>query len=255
MLHFNSKFPCAACELQTYFYTMALPYFYQPQIPAGSLSLELNEETSRHCIQVLRMQPGEKLQLTDGNGTLYTAIISKADKRNAVVQIIASAITPAPEKKVSIAISLLKNSSRFEWFLEKATELGVTEIIPLICRRTEKQQARSQRLQTILIAAMLQSQQTYLPKLQEAVAFTAVVGSSNYQQKLMAHCEPADKALLGSLLIENDVQLLIGPEGDFTQEEIALALQHKYLPVSLGTNRLRTETAGIAAAVLLTNSR
>ena len=233
---------------------MALPYFYQAQIPNGSLSLQLSEETSKHCIQVLRMQSGELLQLTDGKGNLFTASITSADKKAAVVQIVKTSFTPPSERKISIAISLLKNSSRFEWFLEKATELGVTEIVPILCRRTEKQHTRLQRLQTILISAMLQSQQTWLPILHAVSDFTKVVESSNYQQKLIAHCEPSEKILLATLPIANTVQLLIGPEGDFTNEEISMALQNEYSPVSLGNTRLRTETAGIAAAVLLTNS-
>ncbi|MDE3145340.1 MAG: RNA methyltransferase, partial [Bacteroidota bacterium] len=147
----------------------------------------------------------------------------------------------------------VKNASRFEWFLEKATEMGVCEIIPLLCHRTERQHFRFDRMNNILIAAMLQSQQTWLPALQTPTSFQTVVDQSQYTQKLIAHCEEDQKKDMKDVQLMNDVQILIGPEGDFTSDEILSAIQKNYKPVSLGNTRLRTETAGVMASALLLN--
>src|SRR5205085_8891580 len=146
---------------------MALPYFYEPEIAQGTTAFTLSEDTSKHCIKVLRMEKGDQLNLTDGKGNLLTATIFSADKKATEVNITTSIFTPRQGRKISMAISLLKNTGRFEWFLEKATEIGVSEIIPLICHRTERQHFRYDRMNNVLIAAMLQSQQAWLPELHE----------------------------------------------------------------------------------------
>jgi len=232
---------------------MTIPYFYEKDIINTAPHFILSEETSRHCIQVLRMKIGEELHLTDGKGNLFAASITEADKRSCSVKIQSFNFSERQNKKTCIAISLVKNASRFEWFLEKATEIGVTEIIPLLCHRTERQHFRFDRMNHILIAAMLQSQQTWLPELQFPAAFQTIIDTSPYANKLIAHCENEEKKMISQIKIENNVQILIGPEGDFTAEEINSAILKSYLPVSLGNNRLRTETAGITAAVLLAN--
>jgi len=232
---------------------MALPFFYQPDITAAP-SILLSEETSKHCVQVLRMKEGERLQLTDGKGNAYIAAITKSDKRHCAVAIESTSFLPLPTRQISIGISLLKNANRFEWFLEKATEMGVSEIIPLLCNRTERQHFRQDRMQSIVIAAMLQSQQVWLPILHEPTNVKNVIETSNKQQKLIAHCEEGNKAVINGLTIANDTQILIGPEGDFSISEIDMALQYHYQPVSLGNTRLRTETAGVVAAALLVNT-
>ena len=170
---------------------MALPFFYITDV--SSNNIVLNEETSKHIVQVLRMQNGEQLQLTDGKGNLFTCEITDNNRKRCAVKITKTTNQQRPTSNVTIAISLLKNSSRFEWFLEKATEIGVAEIIPLICTRTEKQSFRHERMNGILISAMLQSQQTWLPVLHEPQPIEKVITSSNYAQKLIAHCEEADK--------------------------------------------------------------
>jgi len=233
---------------------MALPYFFIDTLNPQD-AIVLPEETSRHCIQVLRMKAGEQLQLTDGKGNLFTVRISKADKKNCIVAVEEKTYVPPNIKKVSIAISLLKNANRFEWFLEKATEMGVSEVIPLICKRTERQHFRFERMNHILVAAMLQSQQCWLPVLQEPQPFEKIISLSVYAQKLIAHCEETNKKPLRNIAEGNEIQILIGPEGDFTPEEIELALQDHFQPVSLGSTRLRTETAGIVAAALLMNHK
>jgi 16S rRNA (uracil1498-N3)-methyltransferase len=235
---------------------MPLPFFYTEDISSGKTSLILNEETSKHIVQVLRMQAGEQMRLTDGKGNLFVAEIIDANKKKCLVKILAATTEQEPVKKITIAISLIKNNSRFEWFLEKATEIGVTEIIPLLCTRTEKQHFRYDRMKTILISAMLQSQQCWLPVLHEPVKFLDVVNGANYQQQFIAHCidESSKKTLTSQLISQPTNQLIcIGPEGDFTVEEIQAALKNNFTPVALGNTRLRTETAGLVAVTLLQN--
>lgn len=234
---------------------MQLPFFYEEDL-FNDHHLTLSEETSKHCIQVLRMKEGNLLQLTDGRGNLVTAQITTADKKHCIVIIEEKKFFEQASQKNSIAISLLKNSNRFEWFLEKATEIGITEIIPLLCARTERQHFRFERMNNIVLSAMLQSQQVWLPFLYKPQTFEKVVTSSNYQQKLIAHCENTDnKKRITSVAASNEIQLLIGPEGDFTAHEIELALKNNFMPVSLGKTRLRSETAGVVAAALLMNGR
>lgn len=232
---------------------MSVPFFYEANLDTGSSHFTVSEETSKHCIQVLRMKTGESLQLTNGKGLLCTATIASEDKRKAVAIIDTIVHIPQPAKQVSIAISLLKNASRLEWFLEKATEIGVTNIQPLICTRTEHARFKTDRMQGILVSAMLQSQQVWLPVLEEPIAFEKYIANSNWQQKLIAHCEDDTKQFIKDLPISDSTEILIGPEGDFTTAEIESALQKDYIPVSLGDTRLRTETAGIVAATLLAN--
>ncbi len=232
---------------------MQLPFFYSDALSTGERQLILNEENSRHIVQVLRMQAGELLRLTDGLGKVCTARIMDPHKKKCSVEITATSITDPKWKRVSIAISPLKNNSRFEWFLEKATEIGVTEIIPILCTRTEKQHFRYDRMRGILISAMLQSQQAWLPALHEPRKFTDYINSQKDKEgrKLIAHCISGNKSLLKAQSDLGDVSILIGPEGDFTPDEIEIALQNDFTAVSLGNTRLRTETAGLAAAILL----
>jgi 16S rRNA (uracil1498-N3)-methyltransferase len=232
---------------------MALPFFYINEYNTSQKEIVLDEDTSRHVVQVLRMKEGEKLNLTDGKGSLIRGEVIDAHKKHCSVKILDSQLTTYNSRKVTIAISLLKNSSRFEWFLEKATEIGVSEIIPLICERTEKQKFRFDRMKGICISAMLQSQQTWLPILYEPKQFSHLaIEQFDNQQKFIAHCEESSqKNSLSSFQPLNNSMILIGPEGDFTKQEIELALQNNFIPVSLGQTRLRSETAGVVAATLL----
>jgi 16S rRNA (uracil1498-N3)-methyltransferase len=230
---------------------MALPFFYAEELTTSTTQYVLNEETSKHIVQVLRMKIGEQLQLTDGKGNLFTASIVDDIRKKCQVKIENIQQQPRPAKQVAIAISLVKNNTRFEWFLEKATEIGVTEIIPLICERTEKQSFRYDRMKGILISALLQSQQCWLPNLHEATKFTELIKKATNQQKLIAHCEEDKKESIHQYISKSNQLICIGPEGDFSKEEIALALQNNFIPVALGETRLRTETAGIVAATLL----
>ena len=231
---------------------MNLPYFYEENIqqPVHVLS----EETSKHCVQVLRMIAGDLLQLTDGKGSLFTATIINADKKHCGVRIESTTNYQLQTTNISVAISLLKNPSRFEWFLEKATEIGVKEITPLICDHTEKEHFRFDRMHNILIAAMLQSRQTWLPHLHQPKKFNAFINEGFDGIKLIAHCVEKERKSINQITIAPKNKLiLIGPEGDFSATEINYALEKNFVPVTLGNTRLRTETAGVVAAALLVN--
>jgi len=228
---------------------MHLPYFFITAYEKGREEILLEEDSSRHIVQVLRMQPGELLQLTDGKGSLLTARIVDAHKKKCLVKVEKADHRPAPGKSVSIAISLLKNAHRFEWFLEKATEIGVTEIIPLLCERTEKQHFRQDRMQHILVSAMLQSQQAWMPELWVPSPLASILASPDHPDKFIAHCLEEEKQGLADAI--GPSRILIGPEGDFSQKEIEAALQNGFVPVTLGGTRLRSETAGVVAATLL----
>ena len=233
---------------------MHFPFFYIESVDKSTKTILLDEETSRHIVQVLRMKVGEKLNLTDGKGNLLTCSITDEHKKHCLVKVEETSHKAQDARKVSIAISLLKNTNRFEWFLEKATEIGVSEIIPLICERTEKEKFRFDRLQGICISAMLQSQQVWLPVLHEPVQFeNLIMKEFDNCQRFIAHCNEGEKRTLSNFQISQfpNSKILIGPEGDFTNVEIDLALKNNFQPVSLGETRLRTETAGVVAATLL----
>lgn len=240
------------------FTNMQIPFFYINEYDGAAKEIDLDEDTSRHIVQVLRMKKGNAVKLTDGKGQLLNCKIIDDHKKYSRVTVVSSqmdTITPG-SRKTTIAISLLKNSNRFEWFLEKATEIGISTIIPFISSRTEKQKFRSDRMKNILVSAMLQSQQVWLPVLQEPVAYELLFKQEDAiaaSQKFIAHCIETEKRNLNDLINESLASqiILIGPEGDFTREEIELALQHHFIPVALGETRLRAETAGVAAAAVL----
>ena len=233
---------------------MAAPYFYNDQIDSRTREITLSEDTSRHITQVLRMQPGEIILLTNGKGWKVEAHILTAHKKATLVKCAAAVHEEKSQNEITIAISLIKNVNRFEWFLEKATEIGVSHIIPLICNRTEKQHFRFERMNSILVSAMLQSQQTWLPVLSNPVQFKDFVVTTTLATRLIAHCEPGEKKSISGIQAPNGQLICIGPEGDFSPDEINLALKNEFLPVHLGNNRLRTETAGVVAATLMANA-
>ncbi len=233
---------------------MVLPFFYINTFQPGQVEIELDEDNSRHAIQVLRMEEDEALHLTDGKGHLITGLIAKAHKKHCVVRVKEVTYSEPVQPHISIGVSLLKNNSRFEWFLEKATEIGINQIIPLQCSRTERSHFRWDRMNAILISALLQSQQVWLPVLEQPMSFDQLVevtGEGCF--RLIAHCMDGDKTPIFRINLSNvkHLQLLIGPEGDFTPEEVAFAHAQSYHPVSLGNTRLRTETAAVVAATLL----
>lgn len=233
---------------------MQLPFFFEENLMSSDL-FSLSENSSRHIVQVLRMKEGEKIQLTNGKGYLLTAEITKAHKKNTEVKVIERIEETRPPHEITIAISFIKNAHRFEWFLEKATEIGVTDIVPIICHRTERIHFREERLKQILISAMLQSRQTWMPNFSAPIKIKEFFTSASATHKMIAHCEEKEKKELKEFSFDNSSRMiLIGPEGDFTSQEIEEAIQNKFIPVSLGATRLRTETAALVAAVLLVNN-
>jgi len=196
------------------------------------------------------MRRGDALQFTDGEGSMYEGIISEDDPHNMKVSV--TGVTRNAEKRqyrLHVAISPLKNDDRLEWFIEKAVELGIDEITPLICGRTEKKRIRKERLEGLILSAMKQSLKTFLPRLNEAVGFTEFVASGITGRKLIACCDQQfERQAITSVTRRGEaVVVMIGPEGDFTDEEVMLASDAGFLPVHLGASRLRTETAGVAA--------
>ena len=231
---------------------MALPLFFEENLSDAN-QFTLSEDSSRHIVQVLRMQEGEQLLLTNGKGLQLTVEIVSAHKKKTEVKIKSKEFIPLPQPATVIAVSIIKNSSRFEWFLEKATEIGISQIIPLICARTEKTHFREERMKTILISAMLQSRQVWLPELSTPTKISELMQNGIYEQKFIAHCIDEEKKVLDHSTVNKNLSriVLIGPEGDFSEEEIKAAVQNNYIPVSLGQTRLRTETAALVAAVLI----
>jgi len=193
------------------------------------------------------MDIGEQIDITNGKGGLFHATIQVAHKKNAVVSITTSTQTDPPKQKLQLGISLLKNAVRLEWLIEKATEIGVTSITPLVCERTIHERFKTERMQQIIQSAMIQSQQNWLPVLSEPMPFQQFIAKHSATQKLIAHCEPLDKISIQSIEPSDDLLLLIGPEGDFAPSEIETAIANDFTPIDLGPTRLRTETAGIFA--------
>jgi 16S rRNA (uracil1498-N3)-methyltransferase len=232
---------------------MSVPYFYEPLIATGMTQFTLSETSSKHCVQVLRMDVGEQIDITNGQGGLFHATIQVSHKKNAVVTITTSTQTDRPKQKLQLGISLLKNAVRLEWLFEKATEIGVTSITPLVCERTIHERFKTERMQQIIQSAMIQSQQTWLPVLSEPMPLLQFITKGSANQKLIAHCEPLHKTSIQSIEPSDDLLLLIGPEGDFDPSEIEAAIAKDFMPIDLGPTRLRTETAGIFALSCLKN--
>ena len=232
---------------------MSVPYFYEPLIATGMTQFTLSETSSKHCVQVLRMDAGENIDITNGTGGLFHASILVAHKKNTLVAITKAIQIERPKQKLQLGISLLKNTVRLEWLFEKATEMGLTTITPLVCERTIHERFKTERMQQIIQSAMIQSQQTWLPVLTEPIPFQQFIEQATAVQKLIAHCEPLNKTSIKSIEPSEDLVLLIGPEGDFTPTEIEAAIAKDFTPIDLGPTRLRTETAGIFALSVLKN--
>jgi 16S rRNA (uracil1498-N3)-methyltransferase len=222
--------------------------FYAPDISGNEYTLDENE--SRHCIRVLRMKSGTQVRVIDGKGNLFDAVIVNPDPKKCSLAV--TGVIRDFEKRnyrLHIAISPLKNYERFEWFIEKSVEIGVDEITPLICSNTEKPGIKRERINNLIISAMKQSLKSTLTILNEACRFNDFITSSHAGSRMIAHCNnELHKSKIGEIYSKgNDAVLLIGPEGDFSNEEILSANSAGYLSVHLGPSRLRTETAGIAA--------
>lgn len=222
--------------------------FYTTAVENGHI--QLTEEEARH-VAVLRKKVGDKLQVLDGKGNIFNTELFKVGKHECQLVILSVRQMPASRVEVSIGIAPTKNIDRFEWFLEKATEIGVNQIYPLLCKHSERDSIRLDRLSKILVSAMKQSKHYFLPNLHEMMSLEQYLNQmqpTETTQRFIAHCEDTPKATLAKNYEKGkNVIILIGPEGDFNTSEIQDATNAGYEPVSLGNYRLRTETAGIVA--------
>jgi 16S rRNA (uracil1498-N3)-methyltransferase len=226
-----------------------LPFFYHGGDFINNSPMQLSDESSKHIVQVLRMKEGEQIFLNNGNGYSALATIISAEKKKCSVQIEQVQHLNKPPHGLHLCVAFTKNTSRNEWLLEKATELGVSSITPIISARTEREKYRTDRWQNILVAAMLQSQQYYLPELKAATKLELIIKEhQSTTQKLIAHCEGSFERKPISELIQpdNNTVILIGPEGDFSPEEIQLCYDNNFSGTIFCSQRLRTETAAMA---------
>ena len=209
---------------------------------------ELNEIESKHCIRVLRKKPGDEIKITNGRGDLLTGRITNISSKKCNYELINKIHYPKTTAPLHIGIAPTKNNDRFEWFLEKVTEIGVDEITPIICQNSERKVIKIDRLNKILVAAMKQSLKAHLPKLNKAVSWKEFIKQKFNTDRFIAHCGQGRKTPLKQWLKpQQDVMILIGPEGDFSDTEVREAMGSGFVPVSLGKSRLRTETAAVAA--------
>ncbi|TYP96489.1 16S rRNA (uracil1498-N3)-methyltransferase [Tenacibaculum adriaticum] len=223
--------------------------FYNPNIDNHTQQIVFNKDESRHIVKVLRKKEGDILHITNGKGFLFSAEINIASDKKCIASIIKS------EEKLKgwdyylhIAIAPTKNNDRLEWFLEKATEIGIDEITPIICQNSERKVLKMERLEKITQSAMKQSLKFTLPILNEPIKFSEFAKLNFDDDVFIAHCEPSDKKFLKEVVKQNSkITILIGPEGDFSLEEIQKSIDKNFIPITLGKSRLRTETAGLVA--------
>ena len=227
--------------------------FYNENITEDTKQFTFDRTESRHIVRVLRKKIGDQLFITNGKGVLFTSEIAIADDKKCIANIISVDEKSKPwNYHLHIAIAPTKNIDRFEWFLEKATEIGVDEITPLKCERSERKNIKSDRLEKIIESAMKQSLKFHLPKLNPLISFSEFINKDFESDLFIAHCEKTDRQTLKtSLQPKQDVIILIGPEGDFSKSEIGKAIQHDFTPITLGESRLRTETAGVVATNMI----
>lgn len=208
----------------------------------------LSEEESAHCVRVLRQKPGDQIHVVDGQGTLYKAEIREANPKKCSLKVIET--IPEFGKRnhyIHLAIAPTKNMDRVEWMVEKAVEMGIDEISFLLTERTERRHLKIDRLEKIAVSAMKQSVKAYLPQINELVDYKKFIGQVSQEELYIAHLVEGERhSLYRTARPGHSYCVLVGPEGDFSPQEVTMALQNRFTPISLGTNRLRTETAGIA---------
>ncbi len=225
-------------------------YFYHPRLDTSVTQFSFPPEESRHIVKVLRKKEGDVLSITNGKGYLFRAKITVADPKRCTAQVVDSQKTIPPRSELHLAVAPTKKVERFQWFLEKATEIGITEVTPILCQHSERKKLSMDRLQRVMQEAMKQSLRTYLPRLNDPVSYEDFLKQEHPGLRFIAHCEKDEKMdLKRRVAADKDVLILIGPEGDFSRPEIEAAYDRGFLPVSLGEGRLRTETAALVACV------
>ncbi len=224
--------------------------FYSPNIDIETTVTVLSEEESMHCVKVLRYTRGDEIELMNGTGGLFKAVITNPHPKHCEVRIISAVQQPRPrDYHLHIAVAPTKNIERMEWMVEKCTEIGIDEITPLLCHYSERKQLRTDRLEKIILSAAKQSLNTYLPRLNPLTPFDEFISNAQEESRFIAHCYKDDKRreLKDELQSGKSCLILIGPEGDFSEEEVRTAISKGYITVLLGSTRLRTETAAIVA--------
>lgn len=227
--------------------------FFHSDLLTGKGELELQQDTAKHIVQVLRMKQGDRIALTDGKGHRAEAVIASVSKKQCTVAVEEVMFYEQPEPLLHMAVAFTKNTNRNEWLLEKITELGVTTIIPLSATRSEREKFRYDRFHNILVAAMMQSQQYYLPQLKELTTLDDVLEQmGSLPQKLVAHCMEGitRTPIIEAIEKDKETLLLIGPEGDFTEDEVNTLTSKGCTGISMGSTRLRTETAAVNACAV-----
>ncbi|OCB74881.1 16S rRNA (uracil(1498)-N(3))-methyltransferase [Flavobacterium crassostreae] len=222
--------------------------FYNQDIDSQTSEFTFPKEESKHIIKVLRKKDGDILFVTNGLGYIFESQITLASDSKCTVAVLSVEKKPASEFQLHLAVSPTKMNDRFEWFLEKATEIGIQEITPIICDHSERKVINKERFDKIILTALKQANEVYLPKLNPAITLKEFLKKEYSGQLFIAHCEQTDKKTLQSVAQpKQDTTILIGPEGDFSKKEIDLAIAANFKAVSLGNTRLRTETAALVA--------
>ncbi|MBW3517974.1 16S rRNA (uracil(1498)-N(3))-methyltransferase [Flavobacterium sp. NKUCC04_CG] len=222
--------------------------FYAPDIQAEQNDFFFDKEESKHIIKVLRKKTGDILHVTNGLGFLFELQITLESEKKCLTKVLSVTEHPKPNHHIHLAVAPTKMNERFEWFLEKATEMGIQEITPIICDHSERKIIKTERFEKIIQSAMKQSLQFHLPLLNEPISLKDFLKKEREGSLYIAHCEDSKKTLLKNVITKNEkYTLLIGPEGDFSKSEIETALKNNYQAVSLGNTRLRTETAALVA--------
>ncbi|GGZ68078.1 16S rRNA (uracil(1498)-N(3))-methyltransferase [Algibacter mikhailovii] len=222
--------------------------FYNPELNESTEEFAFQKEESKHIIKVLRKTTGDIMYITNGKGWLFSAKIIIPNINKCTAQVVSKVLQESPKYLLHLAVAPTKMNDRYEWFLEKATEIGIHSITPIICDHSERKIIKPERFNRILQSAMKQSLSCFLPKLNEAISFKAFVQQDFNGDRFIAHCEEMDrKSLKETLKPKTNTTILIGPEGDFSKNEIEQAIKNSFVPVTLGQSRLRTETAAIVA--------
>jgi 16S rRNA (uracil1498-N3)-methyltransferase len=222
--------------------------FYNPNITEHTTGFTFDKEESKHVVKVLRKNIGDTLYITNGKGWLFQAEITLPNINKCLVKVVSKSLQKTRDYQLHLVVAPTKMNDRYEWFLEKATEIGIDSITPIICDHSERKIIKPERFERILQAATKQSLSCYLPKLHEAISFKEFIKQDFKGHLFIAHCEETDKKSLKQLLSpKQNITILIGPEGDFSTKEIEMAINNKFIPVTLGDTRLRTETAAIVA--------
>jgi 16S rRNA (uracil1498-N3)-methyltransferase len=222
--------------------------FFNSELSQDKNEIQFSKEESKHIIKVLRKTIGDTLHITNGKGVLFSSEIVSANQKSCVATIISSEVKSKKNYNLHLAVAPTKMNDRYEWFLEKATEIGIDSITPIFCDNSERRIIKAERYEKILMSAMKQSLNCYLPKLNDSINYKDFISQKHQGDLFIAHCEETNrKSFKQELKRKHDITILIGPEGDFSTKEIDLAIQSKFIPVTLGRTRLRTETAAIVA--------